>query len=151
MSLTWFLESLIQSCLGNPNWIENIWELFKSDRRNNANNIFSLKTNKSRGYDKISSNVLRNCLSELNDFLKYLFEKSLEKGSFPDGLKIAKVTPPFKRWKSPFLSKTFDRIMYNLLYKYLTTEKLHDSKEFDFQAGLLACNRQASWRLTTQD
>ena len=38
--------------------------------------FFSLKTNKSPGYDEISSNAIKNSFSELNDSLKYLFEKS---------------------------------------------------------------------------
>ena len=44
--------------------------------------FFSLKTNKSAGYGKVSSNVIKNCLGELNYPLKYLFGKSIEKG-FP--------------------------------------------------------------------
>ena len=55
--------------------------------------FLSLKTNKSPGFDKISPNVIKNCFSELNDPLKYLFKKGLEKGVFPDALKIARVTP----------------------------------------------------------
>ena len=58
--------------------------------------FFSLKTNKSTGYDEISSNVIINCFSKLNDALRYLFEKSIERGVFPDALKIARVTPLFK-------------------------------------------------------
>ena len=42
--------------------------------------FFSLKTNKNPGYDEISSNVILNCFSELNDPLKYLLEKTIEKG-----------------------------------------------------------------------
>ena len=37
--------------------------------------FFSRKANKSPGYTEISSNVIINCFSELNDPLKYLFEK----------------------------------------------------------------------------
>ena len=58
--------------------------------------FFSLKTNKSPGYDEISSNVIKNCFSELNYTLKYLFGKSIEKGVFPNALKISRVTPLFK-------------------------------------------------------
>ena len=98
--------------------------------------FFSLKTNKSPGYDEISSNDIINCFSEFNDPLKYLFEKSIEKGVFPDALKIARVTPLFKGGDPsnisnyrpisvlPRFSKILERIMYNRLYKYLTTEKL---------------------------
>ena len=58
--------------------------------------FFPLKTNKGPGYDEISSNVIINCFNELNDPLENLFEKSIEKGVFPETLKIARVTPLFK-------------------------------------------------------
>ena len=98
--------------------------------------FFSLKTNKSPGYDEVSSNVIKNYFSELNYPLKYLFGKSIEKGVFPNALKIARVTPLFKGGDPsdmsnyrpisvlPCFSKILERIMYNRLYKYLTTEKL---------------------------
>ena len=41
-------------------------------------------------------NYKLNCFSVLNDPIKYLFEKSLEKRVFPDALKIARVTPFLK-------------------------------------------------------
>ena len=46
--------------------------------------------------DEVSFNVIKNCFSELNIPLKYLFEVSLESGIFPDELKIARVIPLFK-------------------------------------------------------
>ena len=58
--------------------------------------FFSLKTIKSPVYDEISSNAIINSFSELNDLLKYLLEKSIKTGVFPDTLKIARVTPLFK-------------------------------------------------------
>ena len=36
----------------------------------------------------------------------------------------------------PYFSKILERIMYNRLYKYLTTERLLYSKQFGFQTGL---------------
>ena len=53
--------------------------------------FFSLKTNKRPGCDEISSNVIKNCFSELNYRLKHLFGKSIENGVFPNALKIARV------------------------------------------------------------
>ena len=58
--------------------------------------FFSLKINKSLGYDDISFNVLKNCLSSLCEPLKYLLNLSIEKGIFPYDLKIAKVTLIYK-------------------------------------------------------
>ena len=110
--------------------------------------FFSLKTNKSPRYDEISSNVIKNCFSELNDPLKYLFEKTIEKGIFPDTLKNARVTPVFTGGDPsdissyrpisvlPCFSKILECIIYNRLYKYLTSEKLLYSKQFGFQSGL---------------
>ena len=83
----------------------------------------------------------------MNYHLKYLLGKSIEKEVFPSALKIARVTPLFKggdpsdisnyRPISVLLcfSKILERIMYNRLYKYLTTEKLLYSKQFGFQTG----------------
>ena len=63
-------------------------------------------------------------------------------------LKIARVTPFFKGGDPgnisnyrpisvlPFFSKILERIIYNRLYKYLTTEELLYSKQFGFQTGL---------------
>ena len=110
--------------------------------------FFSLKTNKSPGYDEVSSNIIKNCFSELNYLLKYLFGKSIEKGVFANALKIARVTPLFKGGDPSDMSnyrpisvllcfaKRLEPIMYNCLYKYLTTEKLLYSKLFGFQTGL---------------
>ena len=58
--------------------------------------FFSLKINKSPGYDDISVNVVKKCFSSLCESLKYLFNLSIEKGIFPDDLKIAKVTLIYK-------------------------------------------------------
>ena len=107
--------------------------------------FFSLKLNKSPGYDEISFNDIKNCFSELNIPLKYLFKMSLESRIFSDKLKIAKVIPLFKAGDPANISscrpisvphcfsKRFEQIMHNRLYKYLTTEKNLYHKKFDFQ------------------
>ena len=55
--------------------------------------FLSLKINKSLRYYDVSLNVLKKCFKSLFETLKYLFNLSIEKGIFPDDLKIAKVTP----------------------------------------------------------
>ena len=109
--------------------------------------FFSLKINKSPGYDGISFNVLKKCFSSLCEPLKYLFNLSIEKGIFLDDLKIAKVTPIYKTNDKSNLtncrsisvlscfSKILKRIMYNRLYQYLTENKILYHKEFGFQTG----------------
>ena len=54
---------------------------------------FSLKINKSPGYDGISFNVVRNCFGPLIKPLMAIFNLSLQKGYFLEELKIARVTP----------------------------------------------------------
>ena len=41
--------------------------------------FFSLKINKTPGYDEISFNIVKKCFGELYDLLKFIFELSLEK------------------------------------------------------------------------
>ena len=109
--------------------------------------FFSLKINKSSGYDGISFNVVKNCFGPLIKPLMYIFNLSLAKGIFPDDLKIARVTPVFKAGNEnevgnyrpisilPCFSKILERIMYNRLFKYLTTNEILYKKLFGFQEG----------------
>ena len=93
--------------------------------------LFSLKINKISSVDDVSFNIIKNCFGVLCEPLTYLFQISLEKGVFPDDLKIAKVTPIYKTGDNsdvsnyrpisvlPCFSKILERLMYNRLYKYL--------------------------------
>ena len=58
--------------------------------------FFSLKHGKVPGYEEISFNVIK-CFGSLHKPLFHIFNKSLENGFFPDELKIARVTPLFKK------------------------------------------------------
>ena len=49
----------------------------------------SLKSNKSAGFDKISSSVVKFCASGIFNPLKLTFNLSLQTGIFPNGMKIA--------------------------------------------------------------
>ena len=86
---------------------------------------FSLKVNKSLGYDKINFNVIKKSFSELCEPLKHVFNLSIENGVLPDKLKIARVSPLYKVGVSsdltncrpifvlPCFPKIFERIMSN--------------------------------------
>ena len=58
--------------------------------------FFSLKINKSTGYDDISFNVVKKCFGVLHKPLLHIFNLSLQTGIYPDKLKIARVTPLLK-------------------------------------------------------
>ena len=82
---------------------------------------------------------------EIFVILKHIFNISLGKGVFPDKLKIARVTPIFKKGNDtlitnyrpisvlPCFSKLLERIMYNRLYKFLIENKILYQKQFGFQ------------------
>ena len=94
--------------------------------------IKTLKSKKSSGYDEISSDVIKHISPLIFDPLKYIFNLSLEKGIFPDQLKIAKVTPLFKKGDNasmdnyrpisvlPCFSKILERIIFNRFYTFFT-------------------------------
>ena len=63
--------------------------------------FFSIKVNKSTGYDEISFNITKNCFGELHKPIMYLFDLTPQTRVFLCSLKVAKLTPLL-------LSKTCD-------------------------------------------
>ena len=66
--------------------------------------FFSLKPNKTPGYDHINVNVVKKIYEELKTPLMRIFNLSLSTEIFPDKLKIAKVSPIFKNGKKDLLT-----------------------------------------------
>ena len=76
-----------------------------------------------------------------------IFNLSLQKGCFPEELKIARVTPIYRaddvneignyRLISVLscFSKVLEKMMYNRLFKYLPTNEMFSKKQFGFQKG----------------
>ena len=105
----------------------------------------SLKSNKSPGLDDIFSNVIKFVVGALVRPIKHIFNLSLEKGIFPDNLKIARITPIFKSGNEEFVnnyrpisvlpcfSKVLERVMYNRLYTFLIENNILYDKQFGFQ------------------
>ena len=97
--------------------------------------FFSLKLNKTPGYDNINVNVVKKIYEELKAPLMHIFNLPLITWIFPDKLKIAKASPISKNGKKdiltnyraisvlPCFSKILERIMYDRLYSYLTEIK----------------------------
>ena len=75
----------------------------------------------------------------------HIFSLSLNTGIFPEQLKIAKITPIFKKGEKyilgnyrpisilPVISKVLERIMYNRIYKHVTENNLLYHKQFGFK------------------
>ena len=122
--------------------------------------FFSLKLNKSPGYDEISFNAVKKCFDELCEPLKHVFNLSIETGVLPDKLKITRESPVYMAGDSsdltnyrpisvfPCFSKILQRIMYNCLFSYVYQEKILYSKQFGFQSGHLT--EHAILQLTNQ-
>ena len=66
--------------------------------------FFSLKPNKTPVYDNINVNIVKKIYGELKAPLRHIFNLSLSKGTFPDKLKIAKVSPISKNGKKDLLT-----------------------------------------------
>ena len=110
------------------------------------NGFYSLKPNKSSGFDNISARTILQCYESLKAPLKYIFNLSLNTGDVPNNLKIAKVTPIHKTGEKaetsnyrpisvlPCFSKILERIMYNRVYNFITKNNLLYEKQFGFQA-----------------
>ena len=98
--------------------------------------LHSIKSKSSSGHDGISTKLLKFLSPPLISRLRVIINQSLITGIYPDKLKIAKVIPFFKRDDkaktenyppiSPLssISKIFEKIVYNQLYRYFTQNKL---------------------------
>ena len=93
----------------------------------------------------MSSSVVNETSDILFTPLKYILNLSLQQGIFPENLKVAKVSPIYKKDKEflltnyrpisvlPCFSKLLERIMYNRLFKYLSENSILYEKQFGFQ------------------
>ena len=105
----------------------------------------TLETKKSSGYDDIFSDVIKDTSPSIFEPLRHIFNLSLEKGIFPDQLKIAKVSLLFKKGDNalmdnyrpilviPYFLKILERIIYNRLYSFFSENNNLYKKQFGFQ------------------
>ena len=61
--------------------------------------IHSFKCKNSRGYDGISTRILKICAPYILSPLTYIFNEVLSTGIFPERLKFSEVNPIFKKRK----------------------------------------------------
>jgi hypothetical protein len=61
------------------------------------NIIKSLKNSYSAGFDKIPEVILKTSVHYIKKPLTHIFNLSLQKGLFPDSLKVVKIRPVFKK------------------------------------------------------
>lgn len=108
----------------------------------------NLKNKKSTGLDEISIKILKSIGEEICKLLTYLINKSLALGTFPDILKTACVIPVFKK-DDPLnignyrqisllsaLSKLIERIVYNIIIKYLNRTQIISTSQHGFRENM---------------
>lgn len=101
---------------------------------NNIIKAFDAKT--TVGCDGLSMKIIKLFDVNFISALVLIINQSLTSGIFPDGLKIAKILPIFKKGEDylldnyrpisilPAISKLFERVAYNQLYHYFVYKKL---------------------------
>ena len=83
------------------------------------------------GIDHLSSYFIKQAIPYIKNSLIFIFNTSVETNVLPDMWKIAKIAPIFKDGDKPdksnhrpisllpVLSRIFEKVVYNQLYKYL--------------------------------
>ena len=93
----------------------------------------------------IPISVIKKTSTIISPFLEKLFNHSMKEGVFPSELKMAKVTPIYKKDNSerlenyrpvsvlPVFGRIFEKIIYTRLYSFLTTQGILHEKQFGFR------------------
>ena len=109
--------------------------------------ITKLKIKKSSGFDELSAKFLNICAPYISEPLANIFNSSIINGVYPDLLKIARVTPIYKKGAKsdpsnyrPIsvlsqVNKVFEKILHNRLYKYLSKFNILYEYQFGFREG----------------
>jgi len=107
--------------------------------------IAKLKNNKSPGPDNITPNLIKYVADEVIDPLLYMFNLSFTTGTFPSALKLAKVTPVYKKGDKRVIDnyrpisllnvidKILEKLMYSRVYSYLCEKHLLSDQQFGFR------------------
>ena len=107
--------------------------------------IRNLRPKSSSGYDNISTKLLKEIEHVISRPLSIIVNQSLCTGIFPEKLKIAKVIPLYKKDDNKSfgnyrpisllssISKIFERVAFNQLYTYLTSNDLLYESQYGFR------------------
>ena len=107
--------------------------------------IRKLKSKSSSGHDGLSSIQLKYISHDITSILTFIINQSLCTGIFPTTLKIAKISPIFKKGDPhftdnyrpisllPIMSKVFEKVVFIQLYDYMTKNKLLYKSQYGFR------------------
>ena len=92
--------------------------------------IKNTKISTSKGHDCISSELLKSITNDISKCITVIINQLLTSGIFPNSLKIAKVTPIFKKENNklitnyrpisvlPVISKIFETVIHEQISEY---------------------------------
>ena len=101
---------------------------------------------KSTGLHNIPNRVLKESADIIEPSLTFIFNFSIMSGAFPDGLKMAKVTPAFKGGDGddlgnyrpisvlPTVARIFEKLAYDQMYAYFLNNDLLGERQFGFRS-----------------
>jgi hypothetical protein len=87
--------------------------------------VSKLKGKTSAGFDEVPEFLVKECIQNIKKTLSFVFSESINHGSFPNLMKIAKVRPVYRKGDRrdisnyrpisvlPVFSKILEKIMYN--------------------------------------
>ena len=109
--------------------------------------ISKMDNKKSPGHDGFSSKFLKLCSPFISDSLACIINSSISKGVYPDSLKIARVSPTFKKGDKnepsnyrpigvlSLINNVFEKVLHSRLYKYLNKFNILYEYQFGFREG----------------
>ncbi len=116
------------------------------DRETIIKIINDVKPTSCCGFDGLSMKLLKITKEVFIDPLLIIINPTLNTGIVPDKVKIAKVTPVYKKDDQsqftnyrpisllPVVSQIFERIIYNQVYIFFIKEKLFYASQYDFRS-----------------
>ena len=103
------------------------------------------RLNKSGGINDLPCKFLKMCKPQVSIILAKFYNRCIIEGIFPSAMKLAKVTPVFKKGSKTLianhrpisvisnLSKIFESIIYKRIYSYFESNGLLNSAQFGFR------------------
>lgn len=131
-------NSFLQNSIKNTIFMQDCTELEVEKVINNLQN--------GKASD-IPISVIKKSSPVIRSHLAYHFNTLMAQGHFPDKLKLAKITPIFKKGNAellenyrpvsilPIFGKVFEKIIYTRLYSFLTSQGVLQEKQFGFREG----------------
>ncbi len=138
-------ESPIEDYL--PHQYPPIFDLNHTTQTKIASSIDNLSSSPSSSCDGITLYMLKSGKMELLPIFEFIFNLSIDNKLFPTLWKTAKVTPLFKAGDAtspnkyrpisvlPSIGKLLERIIYDQLYSYLTSNQLLSQSQSGFGKG----------------